>query len=79
VVNLLGGAAHIPRTAYLAGTALGMLPGIVLYALFADRARKVIADPRPLSWAMLLFALLLIVAVALLLRRLRGRTREARA
>ena len=79
IVSLAAGIAGIRRAPYFVGTALGMLPGIVLYALFADRARKVIADPRPLSWAMLLFALLLIVAVALLLRRLRGRTREARA
>ncbi len=81
IVSLAAGIAGIARVPYFAGTALGMLPGIGLYALFADRARKVIADPRPLSWAMLLFAVLLIVAVALLLRRLHGRARarEARA
>ncbi|HEX5124819.1 MAG TPA: VTT domain-containing protein [Rhodanobacteraceae bacterium] len=79
VVSLAAGIAGIGRVPYFVGTAIGMLPGIVLYALFADRARKVIADPRPLSWAMLLFALLLIVALAWLLRRLRGRTREAGA
>jgi uncharacterized membrane protein YdjX (TVP38/TMEM64 family) len=75
VVSLAGGIAGIARVPYLLGTALGMLPGIVLYALFADRARKVIADPRPLSWAMLVFAAILIVVVALLLRRLRRRVR----
>jgi uncharacterized membrane protein YdjX (TVP38/TMEM64 family) len=79
VVSLAAGIAGIGRVPYFVGTAIGMLPGIVLYALFADRARKVIADPRPLSWAMLLFALLLIVALAWLLRRLRGRAREAGA
>lgn len=81
VVSLAAGIAGIQRLPYLVGTALGMLPGIVLYALFADRARKVIADPRPLSWAMLLFAVILIVGVALLLRRLRRRAsaREAGA
>jgi len=79
VVSLAAGIAGIRRVPYFTGTALGMLPGVVLYALFADRARKVIADPRPLSWAMLLFALLLIVAVALLLRHLRGRARAREA
>jgi uncharacterized membrane protein YdjX (TVP38/TMEM64 family) len=79
IVSLASGIAGIARVPYLAGTALGMLPGIVLYALFADRARKVIADPRPLSFALLLFALLLIVAVALLLRHLRARARAREA
>jgi phospholipase D1/2 len=79
VVSLAGGIAGIARVPYLVGTALGMLPGIVLYALFADRARKVIADPRPLSWAMLVFAAILIVAVALLLRRVRARARTHEA
>ena len=79
VVSLAAGIAGIARVPYFVGTALGMLPGVVLYALFADRARKVIADPRPLSWAMLLFAVLLIVAVALLLRHLRGRARAREA
>ena len=44
IVSLAAGIAGIGRVAYFAGTALGMLPGIVLYALFADRARKVIAE-----------------------------------
>jgi hypothetical protein len=39
----------------------------------------VIADPRPLSFAMLAFAALLIVATALLLKRLRARGRDARS
>lgn len=79
IVSVAAGAAGIPRIPYLAGTALGMAPGIALYAIFIDRARAVIADPRPLSWAMLAFAALLIAAAALLLRRLRGRRRGARA
>lgn len=78
VVSVAAGVAGIPRAPYLAGTALGMVPGIVLYALFVDRAREVIADPRPLSWAMLLFAVLLIAVVAWLLRRL-GQRAKARA
>jgi uncharacterized membrane protein YdjX (TVP38/TMEM64 family) len=79
IVSLAAGAAGIRRVPYLAGTALGMAPGIALYAVFVDRARAVIADPRPLSWAMLLFAIVLIVAIALLLKRLRRRGRDARS
>ena len=58
-----------------------MIPGIALYALFVERAREVIADPRPLSWAMLAFAVILIAAFALLLRALarRHRARKAKA
>lgn len=79
VVSVAAGVADIGRGAYLAGTALGMAPGIVLYALFIDRARAVIADPRPLSWAMLVFAAILLVAVALLLRALRRRAQARKA
>lgn len=74
IVSLAGGIAGIARGPFLIGTALGMVPGILLYALFADRAREVIANPRPLSWAMLCFAVVLIVAVAFLLRFYRKRT-----
>ncbi|HKE49197.1 MAG TPA: VTT domain-containing protein [Rhodanobacteraceae bacterium] len=77
IVSVAAGVAGIPRVPYLVGTALGMAPGIVLYALFVDRAREVIADPRPLSWAMLLFALLLIVAVGMLVRKLARRRRAS--
>lgn len=65
VVSLMSGVARIRRVDYVAGTALGMLPGIVLYALFVDRARAVLLDPNPLAWAGLIGALILIVAVAL--------------
>lgn len=79
VVSVAAGVADIGRGAYLAGTALGMAPGIALYALFIDRARAVIADPRPLSWAMLVFAAILLVAVGLLLRHLVRRAQARRA
>jgi len=75
IVSVAAGAVRIARIPYLAGTALGMLPGVLLYAFFIDRARDVIADPRPLSWAMLAFALVLIGLVALALRRYRRRMR----
>ncbi|MEO8743596.1 MAG: VTT domain-containing protein [Lysobacteraceae bacterium] len=68
VVSLVSGVARIRRRDYIAGTALGMLPGIVLYALFLDRARAVLLDPHPLAWLGLAGVLVLIVAIALAAR-----------
>lgn len=68
IVSFIAGAARIRRGPYLTGTVLGMLPGIVLYALFADRARAVLLDPHPLAWFGLAAAIALMVVVALLLR-----------
>ena len=69
VVNYLGGAAHVRRRDFLIGTALGLAPGIALYALFADRALAVLIDPRPSSFAWLALVAALLVGVMLLLRR----------
>lgn len=68
VVSLIAGVARIRRIDYVIGTALGMLPGIGLYALFVDRARQVLLDPHPLAWLGLIGVFVLIVAVAVALR-----------
>lgn len=69
VVNYLAGAARVRRRDFLIGTALGLAPGIALYALFADRAMAVLVDPRPSSFAWLALIAALLVGVMLLLRR----------
>jgi phospholipase D1/2 len=69
VVNVIAGAAHVGRVPYLIGTALGMLPGIVMNALFIDRVLAVIEAPRPLTWALLALVVATIVAMALAVRR----------
>ena len=68
IVSLMSGVARIGRIDTIVGTALGMAPGIVLYAVFVDRARAVLLDPHPLAWAGVAGALALIVAVALAAR-----------
>ena len=73
VISLVAGVARIRRFDYIAGTALGMLPGIVLYAVFIDRARATLLDPHPLAWLGLLGALVLIAAAAVGLRHWRRR------
>lgn len=73
VVGFLAGVARVGRFDYLAGTALGMAPGVALHALFIDRAIAVLSDPHPLAWALLAGALALLVALALATRAWRRR------
>jgi uncharacterized membrane protein YdjX (TVP38/TMEM64 family) len=69
LVNVVAGAAHVPRTTYLAGTALGMLPGVIFSALFIDRVVAAIEHPGPLSFTLLLAAAAVILLLMLMLRR----------
>ncbi|MEO8461078.1 MAG: VTT domain-containing protein [Dokdonella sp.] len=68
VVSVFFGVARVRRSHYIIGTALGMLPGITLYAIFIDRAREALLHPNPLAWLGVLAAILLIVVVAVGLR-----------
>lgn len=45
LVNLIAGASHIRLRDYLLGTAAGMLPGILVITIFADRLLKTLQDP----------------------------------
>ncbi|MET0226372.1 MAG: VTT domain-containing protein, partial [Dokdonella sp.] len=64
VVNLVAGAARIRRRDYALGTVLGMLPGIVVNAVFVDRIVALIQRPQ---WSTLgAFVLVLALALALL-------------
>ena len=45
LVNLIAGASHIKLKDYLLGTAAGMLPGILVITIFADRLLHTIQHP----------------------------------
>jgi phospholipase D1/2 len=45
IVNMIAGASHIKLKDYLIGTALGMLPGILVITLFADRLLHSVQNP----------------------------------
>ncbi|MBA8889879.1 putative membrane protein YdjX (TVP38/TMEM64 family) [Dokdonella fugitiva] len=64
VVSLAAGMLRVRRVDYVAGTALGMAPGIALYAAFADRAEAALRDPHPLAWLSLFGVVVVIVALA---------------
>ncbi|MDT8380350.1 MAG: VTT domain-containing protein [Desulfotignum sp.] len=62
IVNLIAGASHIRLKDYLLGTAAGMLPGILVITIFADRLLHTIQHP---GWVNgLIAAALAIVMIA---------------
>ena len=46
-INLVAGATHIRLFDFLAGTALGMAPGILIISVLGDRLREVWQNPSP--------------------------------
>ena len=69
IVCLLLGTTAIRRAPYIAGTGLGMLPGIVVNAFFIDRVIAAIRHPSMTTVALLALAVLAIAALALLVRK----------
>jgi phospholipase D1/2 len=80
VVNLVAGASHISFRDFALGTLVGLLPGLVAIALFADGMVKSIRDPDIGSFAWLSVVVLLIALATLWLRKwLRGRQAQAKS
>lgn len=77
IISLTAGASHIRTRDFLAGTLLGMAPGLLAIAVFLDRLAAVARDPGPLGFAWML-AVAVIIALGLYLvhrwvrRRLRA-------
>jgi phospholipase D1/2 len=69
VVNIVAGASRIRWRDFLLGTALGLLPGLVLTSAFVDRAIAAVVAPSARTLATLVLVLAAIVAVAWGLRR----------
>jgi len=63
IVSLFAGAMRVPRGRYLAGTALGMAPGILLYAVFIDRAESVLRGAHAPAAVAAAGALLVVAAI----------------
>ncbi len=69
VINLVAGASHIGLKDFALGTLVGLLPGIVAIALFADGLVVSIRDPGMGSFAWLAVVVLVIALAALWFRR----------
>jgi uncharacterized membrane protein YdjX (TVP38/TMEM64 family) len=75
VVNLAAGSIGVPLRQYVAGTALGLLPGILLMTAFGDRLRALWQDPTPRNIIVLAALLLAWIAVIAGLQRIAARIR----
>jgi len=84
LVNLVAGAVRIPLIDYMAGTALGLAPGLVLMTALGDRLLRIMQDPSLadilgfvlvlLAWAALSYGLQMLVSW---MRRRSGQKEEA--
>jgi uncharacterized membrane protein YdjX (TVP38/TMEM64 family) len=76
IVNMAVGASGIPFREFLAGTALGMIPGIAAFALVGDRLVDVWQNPTPLNLTLVAAAAALWIGVVLGTQRLINRFRK---
>jgi phospholipase D1/2 len=65
VVNLVAGASAIRPFDYVAGTALGMLPGLVVLSVLGHQIVQIMTHPTPVSVALLLAAVAAWIAVSI--------------
>jgi uncharacterized membrane protein YdjX (TVP38/TMEM64 family) len=76
IVNLLIGASGgVSYREFILGTAIGMLPGIAMFALVGDRAAQLWRDPTPLNIVLIGVAVAVWIGVVLGTQRLANRFR----
>ena len=76
VVNLVTGMLGFRPLQFLAGSLIGLLPGIIAFSLFGDTIRRVFTDPGPtnIAWFVLLLVsyILLMRGIVALVKRFSG-------
>jgi phospholipase D1/2 len=69
VVGMVAGAARIKLWQYLAGTALGMVPGTLATTVFADQVRTALEDPSRINYWLVGGIVAFLVVLTLFVRR----------
>ena len=69
VVGMVAGAAGIKLWPYLAGTALGMLPGTLATTVFADQVARALKDPSTINYWLVAGIVAALVGLTLVVRR----------
>lgn len=73
IVNMVAGTSHIRLRDFLVGSALGMTPGTLFFALFVEQLAEAFEKPGPASLMLLLATLALIVVGVWLAKKWAGR------
>jgi phosphatidylserine/phosphatidylglycerophosphate/cardiolipin synthase-like enzyme/uncharacterized membrane protein YdjX (TVP38/TMEM64 family) len=76
-VNLVAGASRLRFGRFLAGTALGIAPGVALTVVFVDRVDAAIRDPAPGTLISLAVVTAILIGGALLVWRRFGHAHQA--
>jgi len=76
IVNMLVGASGLSYRDFIAGTTIGMVPGIAAFALVGDRAIEVWRNPTPLSITLAAAAVAVWVGVVLGVQHLMNRWKK---
>jgi uncharacterized membrane protein YdjX (TVP38/TMEM64 family) len=73
IVNLVAGASHLRARDFVAGSAIGMLPGTILLIATADAVQTAIAEPSGPAWLWSALAVLALLGMVGGARRLVAR------
>jgi phospholipase D1/2 len=73
VVNLVAGASSIPVFAYVAGTLLGMLPGLIMISAVGHQFARILTNPSPADFAWLALAVAGWIALSIAVQALVAR------
>lgn len=73
IVNFVGGLARAPFVAYIAATALDIIPSVIIYSYFADTLVEGVGSGRKQALVSLIIASALLILLSLLPRLLRSR------
>jgi uncharacterized membrane protein YdjX (TVP38/TMEM64 family) len=77
VVNVAAGASHIRFWDFLAGSVIGLTPGVLAVTLLAGGLRGALVDPRPVHLLMLVVAVALVLGAGVGVRRWLRTSRSA--
>jgi uncharacterized membrane protein YdjX (TVP38/TMEM64 family) len=77
LVNLVAGASAIRLPDYLAGTLLGMAPGLVLLSALGDQIVRIVVAPSLLNVLLLLLAALAWIGLSFLVQALLSRSESS--